>query len=97
MIPPFSRLTAASTRHIKMNLSQLARWRTMAGAVRDELDYLRGSGAGVRPICLKSAISLATTHRRDESHRANVGILVADAIVQWMINGEGIEEDPKCN
>lgn len=97
MILPFSRLRAAGWHHIKMNLGQLARLRAMAGRAPGKLDYLRRAGAGEWPFCMKSAISLATFHRNDNSHRADAGIPVADAIVQWMINGEGKEEEPKCN
>jgi hypothetical protein len=97
MILPFSRLRVADSQRIKMNPGQLGRLRAMAGMARGKSDYLRGTGVGVWPFWLKPAVSLVTLHRRDKSHRANAWILVADAIVQWMISGEGEEEELKCN
>jgi hypothetical protein len=97
MILPFSRLRVADSHRIKMNLGHLLRLRAMAGMARSKLDYLRGMGVGVWPFWLKPAVSLVTLHRPDKSPRANAGIFVADAIVQWMISGEGEEEELKCN
>jgi hypothetical protein len=97
MILPFSQPRVADSHQIRMNFRQLARLRAMAGTACGKLDYRRRSGAGVPQICLKSAVSLAACDRRDKSHRANAGIFVADTSVQWMISGEGREEQPKCN